>query len=214
MLRRCYDPTHIMLGCGSWLMAGGPFYATWQRPTPPAGHQHLPWLLSLTWMLSTGTVLTQIAHPIVYLWGGGSVPRTPIWMWQARGVVSMLWDTAFLMGFVLLTMRRSRLLPVGALTLVIGLNAVAMGFLHRGAYPFLPVVARVVAALGAEVVSPGLAALVGAAPCGTSPLFASGVPILLTMLHFGMLGLTVGVWWCGALMGRDHCADWPYHLAA
>ena len=41
-------------------------------------------------------------------------------MWQALGMVGMLWDTSFLMGFLLLTMRRWPL-PAGALTLVIGL---------------------------------------------------------------------------------------------
>jgi len=64
-----FSPTHIMLGCGGWLMVGGPFHAAWQRLTPPERrwHQHLPRLLSLTWMLSTGTFMTQIAHPVVYL---------------------------------------------------------------------------------------------------------------------------------------------------
>jgi hypothetical protein len=113
-------------------------------------------------------------------------------MWQALGVVGILWDTAFLVGFVLLTMRRWPL-PAGALTLVIGLNAVAMGFLHRGAYPFLPVVARVVAALGAEVVYVWLQPSVQR--LGAWRLFAAVVPVLLTTLHFGALGLTVGVWW-------------------
>jgi hypothetical protein len=189
-----FSPTHIMLGCGGWLMVGGPFYAAWQRLTPleRRWHQHLPWLLSLTWMLSTGTFLTQIAHPIVYLWGGGSVPGTPGWMWQALGVVGMLWDTGFLMGFILLTMRRW-VLPMGALTLVIGLNAVAMGFLHRGAYPFLPVMARVVTALGAEMVYAWLQPSVQRP--GAWRLFATVVPLLLTTLHFGVLGVTVGVWW-------------------
>ena len=189
-----FSPTHIMLGCGSWLMVGGPFHAAWQRLTPAEGRwpQHLPWLLSLTWMLSTGTFLTQIAHPVVYLWGGGSVPGTPGWMWQALGVLGMLWDTVFLLGFVLLTMRRWAL-PAGALTLVIGLNAVAMGFLHRGAYPFLPVLARVVAALGAEVVYAWLQPSVQRP--GAWRLFAAVVPVLLTTLHFAALGLTVGVWW-------------------
>jgi hypothetical protein len=189
-----FSPTHLMLGCGAWLMVGGPFHAAWQRLTPPEErwHQHLPWLLSLTWMLSTGTFLTQIAHPVVYLWGGGTVPGTPGWMWQARGVVSMLWDTAFLMGFVLLTMRRWAL-PAGTLTLVIGLNAVAMGFLHRSAYPFLPVVARAVAAVGAEIVYAWLQPSVQRP--GAWRLFAAVVPVLLTTLHFAALGVTVGVWW-------------------
>jgi hypothetical protein len=189
-----FSPTHLMLGLGGWLMVGGPFHAAWQRLRPPEGrwHQHLPWLLSLTWMLSTGTFMTQIAHPIVYLWGGGRVPGTPGWMWQALGVVGMLWDTGFLIGFIMLTMRRW-VLPVGALTLVIGLNAVAMGFLHRDAYPCLPVIARVVAALGAEVVYAWLQPSVQRP--GAWRLFAVIIPVLLTTLHFGTLGLTVGVWW-------------------
>ena len=189
-----FSPTHLMLGGGGWLMVGGPFHAAWQRPTPPEGrwHEHLPWLLSLTWMLSTGTFLTQIAHPLVYLWGGGSVPETPGWLWQALGVVGMLWDTSFLMGFLLLTMRRWAL-PVGALTLVIGLNAVAMGFLYRGAYPLLPVLARTMAALGAEAVYARFQP--STQRPGAWRLFAVVVPLLLTTLHFAALGVTVGVWW-------------------
>ena len=189
-----FSPTHIMLACGSWLMVGGPFRAAWQRQTSPEVHwyQHLPLLLSLTWMLSTGTFMTQIAHPLVYLWGGGKAPGAHGWMWQAMGVVGMLWDTGLLLGCVLLTTRRWAL-PAGALTLVIGLNAVAMGFLHRGAYPFLPVLARTVAALGAEVAYAWLQPSVQRP--GAWRLFATVVPVLLTTLHFGVLGITVGVWW-------------------
>ena len=136
--------------------------------------------------------------------GGGSVPRTPGWMWQALGVLGMLWDTGFLLGFVLLTMRRWAL-PAGALTLVIGLNAVAMGFLHRGAYPFLPVLARVVAALGAEVMV-RLAAAVGAAPrclaalCRRCPRPAHDAALCGARAHGGCVVVS-------ALMGWDHRAD-------
>src|SRR5262249_36038759 len=90
------------------------------------------------------------------------------------------------------TMRRWTV-PPGALTLVVGLNAVAMGLLHRGDYPLLSVVARTVAGLGADVVYAWLQ------PSVQRPrawrLFAGIVPVLLTALHFGGLGLTVGVWW-------------------
>jgi hypothetical protein len=143
-------------------------------------------------MLCTGTFLTQIAHPIVYLWGGGTAPEGPIWAWQALGVLGMLWDTGFLLGFVLLTMRRWAL-PAGALTLVIGLNAVAMGFLHHGSYPFVPVMARIIAALGAEVARAWLQPSVQCS--GAWRVFATAVPVLLTTLHFGALGITRGVWW-------------------
>jgi hypothetical protein len=96
------------------------------------------------------------------------------------------------MGFLLLTMRRWAL-PVGALTLVIGLNAMAMGLLHWGTYPFLPVLARTVAALGTEAVYAGL--LPSVRRPSAWRLFATAVPLLLATLHFAVLGLTVGVWW-------------------
>jgi len=188
------SPTHIMLACGVCLMVGGPFRAAWQRCAPlgTRWQQHLPLLLSLTWMLSACTFMTQVAHPIVYLWGGGSAPGAHGWLWQALGVVGMLWDTGLLMGFLLLTMRRWSL-PPGSFTLVIGLNAVAMGLLYHRTYPFLPVMARVIAGLGADVVYAWLQP--SAQRLRTWRLFACMVPVLLTTLHFGGLGLTVGVWW-------------------
>jgi len=77
--------------------------------------------------------------------------------------------------------------------LVIGLNAVAMGLLYHRTYPFLPVVARVIAGLGADVVYAWLQP--SAQRLRAWRLFAFMVPVLLTTLHFGGLGLTVGVWW-------------------
>ncbi len=189
-----FSPTHMMLACGVWLIVGGPFRAAWQRRAPLGVHWHqwLPLVLSLTWMLSACTFMTQVAYPVVYLWGGGRAPGAPVWLWQALGVVGMLWDTGLLLGFVLLTMRRWTL-PAGALTLVVGLNAVAMGLLHYGAYPFLPVLARTVAGLGADVVYAWLQPSVQRPSAWR--LLAGIVPSLFTALHFGVLGLTVGVWW-------------------
>ena len=136
--------------------------------------------------------MTQVAHPIVYLWGGRSAPGAHGWLWQAMGVVGMLWDSGLLMGFLLLTIRRWTL-PAGACTLVVGLNAVAMGLLYHRAYLFHPVVAQAIVALGADGVYAWLQ------PSVQRPrawrLFAFLVPGLLTTLHFGALGLTVGVWW-------------------
>lgn len=89
------SPTHIMLASGVCLIVGGPFRAAWQRRAPLGTHwqQHMPLFLSLTWMLSACTFMTQVAHPVVYLWGGGSAPGVHGWLWQALGVVGMLWDT-------------------------------------------------------------------------------------------------------------------------
>jgi hypothetical protein len=189
-----FSPTHLMLAGGVWLIVGGPFHAAWQRRAPVAmpWPQQIPVLLSLTWMLSAWTFITQVAHPLVYLWGGGPAPGAHGWLWQALGVIGMLWDSGLLMGFLLLTIWRWTL-PPGACTLVIGLNAVAMGVLHYRAYPFVPVLARLIAGLGADLAYAGLQP--SAQRPGAWRLFAFLVPVLLTTLHFGALGLTVGVWW-------------------
>jgi hypothetical protein len=111
-----FSPTHIMLACGAWLMVGGPFHAAWQRLTPPERrwHQHLPWLLSLTWMLSTGTFRRRLPIPSSISGGGEfSGARLDV-AGPGRGrhaVGYWLPD-----GVFLLTMRRWAL--PGALTLV------------------------------------------------------------------------------------------------
>src|SRR4030095_3704312 len=55
----------LALACGVCLIVGGPFRAAWQRRTPLETHwqQQVPLLISLTWMLSACTCMTQVAHP-------------------------------------------------------------------------------------------------------------------------------------------------------
>jgi hypothetical protein len=188
------SPTHLLLACGVWLIVSGPFRAAWQRdetPTPDWVRQ-APMLLSLACMLSACTFIIQIAHPIANLWGSGS-PRNPAWLFEEMGVVSFLLDTALLMGLLLLTVHRWRL-PLGALTLVLTLNAIGMGFLlYRGAYPLSHVVVRGIAGLVADLMlqqlkpsSQRLAAL---------RLFAFAMPVVVSALYFVAVQLTVGIWW-------------------
>jgi hypothetical protein len=188
------SPTHLVLACGVWLIASGPFRAAWQRaeaPTPDWVRQ-APMLLSLACMLSVCTFITQIAHPIANLWGAGSPPN-PAWLFEEMGVVSFLLDTGLLMGLILLAVHRWRL-PLGALTLVLTLNAIGMGFLfYRGAYPLLPVAARGIAGLVADLVLQRLK------PSGQRlmalRLFACAVSVVVSALYFVALQLTVGIWW-------------------
>jgi hypothetical protein len=188
------SPTHLLLACGVWLIASGPFRAAWQRSEASTPHwvRQAPMLLSLTCMLSTCTFIIQIAHPIANLWGAGS-PRNPAWLFVGMGVVSFLFDTGLLMGLILLAVHRWRL-PLGALTLVLTLNAIGMGFLlYRGAYPLLPVVARGIAGLVADLLLQQLK------PSGQRlaalRLFAFAMPVVVSALYFVAVQLTVGVWW-------------------
>jgi hypothetical protein len=188
------SPTHLLLACGVWLIVSGPFRAAWQRTEAPTLHwaQQAPMLLSLTCMLSVCTFITQIAHPIANLWGAGS-PRNPTWLFEEMGVVSFLLDTGLLMGLILLAVHRWRL-PLGALTLVLTLNAIAMGFLlYREAYPLLLVVVRGIAGLVADLMLQQLK------PSGQRlaalRLFAFAMPVVVSALYFVAVQLTVGIWW-------------------
>lgn len=189
------SPTHLLLAVAAWLIVGGPLRAAWQRADSPAGGywQLLPMLLSMTFMLSTITFITQIAHPVANLWGGGQPPTQLLWLYQQTGVVSFLWDTGLLMGSLFVLMRRW-VLPPGALTLIITLNAIGMGFLlYNKPFPLVPVVARVVAALIAEWLywqcQPSVQRLLALR------VFAFAVPALLTTMHFVALQMTQGIWW-------------------
>jgi hypothetical protein len=188
------SPTHLLLACGVWLIVSGPFRAAWQRdetPTPDWVRQ-APMLLSLACMLSACTFITQIAHPIANLWGAGS-PRNPAWLFEEMGVVSFLLDTGLLMCLILPAVHRWRL-PLGALTLVLTLNAIGMGFLlYRGAYPLFHVAARGIAGLVADFMLQQLK------PSGQRlaalRLFAFAMPVVVSALYFVAVQLTVGIWW-------------------
>ncbi len=63
------SPTHLLLAVGAVLAMSGPLRALWRRPTATGGLiALLPMLLSLTFVLSIATFMTQFAHPLVNAW--------------------------------------------------------------------------------------------------------------------------------------------------
>jgi dipeptidyl aminopeptidase/acylaminoacyl peptidase len=63
------SPTHLLLAGGAILILSGPLRAMWRRPAPtPDLVSLLPMLLSLAFMLSTFTFMTQFAHPLIDTW--------------------------------------------------------------------------------------------------------------------------------------------------
>ena len=151
-------------------------------------------VLSLTFTLSVLTFFTMIAHPQVNPRAAGHVPPTDdaiFFYRQALGVASVLLQTGFLMGIVLLAVRRWRL-PVGSLTLIFTLNAVAMSFLDS-MNEYGLIVAVALAGLVADLL------LYGLKPSTANPrafrLFAATVPAVLFLFYFITLMLTRGIWW-------------------
>ena len=196
-----FSPTHLILATAGSLIVSGPLRSAWRRAE--ADHEAvMPWaaVLSLTVLLSVFTFFLQIAHPLVNPQAGGQAPdlRVLVYYQQALGVSGVVIQTAVVMALVLLAARRF-VLPFGALTLVLGLNAFALSFVGQqvggldGGLGLLP------AALVAGLLADSLyAALRGSRLRGSLlgfRLFAFGVPVVFYLLYFLTLEATTGIWW-------------------
>jgi hypothetical protein len=185
------SPTHLVLALGLGLIASGPVRATWRRSEPVLGWAAQgPMLLALTSTLSVLTFFTEYAHPLIYVAAGRGHPHGGA---EGLGVASVLLQTALLMAIVLLTVRIGPL-PRGGLTLIVTLNAAAMGFLNfSGDYPLALVVGAGVAGLLGDTLYARLH------PSAAAPsawrLFAFALPATFYLCYFLALMLTEGIAW-------------------
>lgn len=190
-----FSPTHLTLAVAVWLIVGGPFRAAWQRSQDATDStvSKLPMLLSATFMFSTITFFIQIAHPVSNDWMGGARPQVHAWLYEEMGVMTFLWDTALLMGYILLLIRRWHL-PLGTFTMLLTINAIGMGFLlYDGPFP----IAHLYARLAAGIIIDGLYAWLRPSPQRTGALrgFALAVPVVTTATYVLAVDLSVGLWW-------------------
>ena len=192
-----FSPPHLVLALGIGLVVSGPVRAAWSRDDFEAGGwiRQGPALLSLAFLLSVFTFFTQEAHPVANLWGAeavrayadaGSVE-------PELGTTSLLFEAAILMGIVLTAVRRW-VLPIGALTLIIGLSSALTGAVYDyGGYPVLPVLTLVGAGILSDLLRWWLRP---SPPRGLRlRLFAFGVPALYHLLYFLGLALHGGIRW-------------------
>ena len=185
------SPTHLALALGLGLIASGPVRAAWRRPGPVSGWATQgPMLLALTSTLSVLAFFSEYAHPLVYVAAGRGHPYGGA---EGLGVASVLLQTGLLMAIVLLTARIGTL-PRGGLTLIVTLNAAAMGFLNfSGGYPLALVAGAGVAGLLVDAFYARLH------PTAATPtawrLFAFILPATFYLCYFLALMLTEGVAW-------------------
>lgn len=186
------SPTHLLLAVGMGLVLSGPLRAAWHRAAQASADLWPP-LLSATLTFSLVTFMTQFAHPIAHPWAAYSTflehgPGGAVFA-QAMGVSDLLLQAAVLAGFALLLVTRWRL-PFGALTLLLGLNALAMSFMGDE-YRLVPAAAA--AGLLGDLLVRRLR------PARDNPwalrLFAFALPALYTLALFTALALTDYVWW-------------------
>lgn len=184
------SPAHAVLALGFGLMASGPLRAALHRP---AGRwrDELPMVLSLTFTIANLMFFTQTAHPLSNLWAAGTARQSSDV--TELGLVSMMLVAAINTVPLLLFLRHARL-PAGAVTIVVGLQCLAIGFVFdHGPYPVWPVVGMIAAAMVADLLRAVLR------PSALRPAafrcFAIALPALLCVGYFAALALTVGIGW-------------------
>jgi hypothetical protein len=207
------SPTHLLLAVAGGLIVTGPLRAAWRRPAPPRGWSSQgPLVLSLAYLLSTATFFLQFAHPLErplaaagnrptvaglpvvapdppLLLAGGGLNAAAIL--QSLGAAGVLLNAALLTGIALLVVRRwGAALPPGALTLLVGLNALAMGAM-RDELRLAP--ALIAAGLAADLLLHALRP--DAARPGAFRAFAAGLPALWAAAVFAGAALPAGLWW-------------------
>jgi hypothetical protein len=184
------SPAHAVLALGFALITSGPMRAILRRRRDTWWHD-VPLALSLTFVVSVLTFFTQIAHPLTNLWAAGGRRSSPDV--TELGLVGFLLTTAVLVGPMLFLLRHGRL-STGSVTILVGLNSVAMGFLFdHGDYPRALVAASTAAGVAADLVRVPLR------PEADRPaafrVYAGAVPLLLVGAYFAGLALTTGIAW-------------------
>jgi hypothetical protein len=201
------SPSHLLLASGAALFLTGPLRAAWRRTDRVA-----PWpaIVSLGLLLSIFSFFTQYAHHFGRPWpAAGNRPTAAVFSTVAPdpvfrnaeiqnlyvahgfGVGAVLLQATLLSAIVLLAVRRwGPRLPIGAFTLVFGLNAVLIGA-ARDQLHLLPGV--IAAGVAADV----MLRVLRPSPARARSLrwFALLVPGVYFALYFTNLAVTRGVWW-------------------
>lgn len=188
------SPTHLLLALGGALLVTGPLRADLYRGDRSLSLlDRLPMVLSLTAFFSLLTFFTLYADPYSPLHGQrfSSLSGDTVF----HDLLGMFVFSALLIG-LLLVMLRSSTLPYGALTVLLGLNAVSMLLMHsRG--PLEIILSLIGVAVGAGVI--GEILLYVLRPSSARPFalraFAALVPAAFWTLYFIAVYLLRGIAW-------------------
>jgi len=186
------SPSHLALGLGISLIVSGPLLAAWRRGASGGLAAQLPAVLSLTALLSVFTFFSLFAGPYSGVLGSGARPSSAV---LVRTLLGMYLFSAFVVGSALVAIRRGTL-PVGSLTVLFGLNAVAM-ILMQGHAPLEIQIAFSLVAFAAGAIGDFM--LWRLRPTDTRRLqlyaFAFLLPIVYFALYLGVVVATVGSSW-------------------
>ncbi|HXM58672.1 MAG TPA: hypothetical protein VOB72_24950 [Candidatus Dormibacteraeota bacterium] len=179
------SPTHLLLMLGGGLIASGPLRAAWRRSGRRIGW---PAVASATLTLTLLTFFSQFDHPFTSQWSAMPQPSFTD-LGEELGMLGVIVQAGLLMAVVLLLVRRFTL-PLGSLTLLMGVNAVFVTLI-KGADPVI-----LIGVLGG-VVADVLYAVLRPSPARLDQVraFAFLVPTALYTLYFLALLRVDGLWW-------------------
>src|SRR4029077_17550570 len=181
------SPPHLLLMASLALIVTGPLRAAWRRPGTRAP---VTAVISASLLLSVFTFFDQFDQPLVNTWAAMKTARPDtVWYMQELGILGLMVQTALLTGVVLYLLSRFTL-PLGSITLLVGLNGILLAALEQN-FDLIPV--AIVGGLTADLVllwlKPGperVLALRVAAFLG---------PVGVTSLYLLFIELTRGVGW-------------------
>ncbi len=186
------SPTHLALMLAAALIVTGPLRSAWSRVGVDPGY---PAILSATFLLLMFTFFSQFDQPFLNDWAAGRAApaRLPVDLVEQLGLLGILLYTASFTGLVLVLLRRFRL-PFGAMTIMLGLNGLALAPLQDH-YWMLAV--GLVGGAAADL----LQAYLGPAADRVVRLriFAVALPAVFATLYFLIVWIAAGVWFPGRI---------------
>jgi hypothetical protein len=186
------SPSHLILGTGIALMVSGPLAAAWRRGRSGRLLTQLPAVLSLTALLCVFTFFSLFAGPYSGVLGQGPRPSEAV---LVRTLLGMYLFSALIVGLSLVALRHGTL-PPGAVTVMLGINAIAM-IVARGHAPFDVQMTFVGVAIAAGIAGDLLVWRLRPGPdrAMATRIFAFALPVVFFGLYFAAVIVGVGSGW-------------------
>ena len=189
------SPSHLTLGLGMFLMVSGPLVADMRRHDQRASlMDRLPMELSVVAVFLLLTFFTMYSGPYSNFLGATGNGTTSDRLF--RGLLGMFLFSGFISGLLLMVLRRT-MLPVGAITLIVGLDGVAMILMTSRSTPLDAQLSFSGVAIGAGLIGDLLLHVLR--PSADRPLalrtIATLVPLAYFVLYFAVVDVRYGFGW-------------------
>ena len=189
------SPSHMLLGLGMFLIVSSPFGAELRRHEPSASlARRLPMVLSCVAIFSLLTFFTLYSGPYSNFLGatGNGVTSDRVF----RGLLGMFLFSGLISGLLLVVLRRT-VLPVGSITLILGLDGVAMIVMGSRDTPLDAQLSFIAVAVAAGVVGDVLLARLrpSSTRIGALRTFVAVLPAAYFALYFTVVYVRYGFGW-------------------